>query len=84
MNRPNCELTPAIHLVRDVGGKKGGRIMKISERGTKEWLKEAVDLISRDVTEIDVCLLEFLCVYMCPLRWICCRTSGVICSIDSN
>lgn len=35
--------------------------MKISERGTKEWLKEAVDLISGDVTKIDICLSEFFC-----------------------
>lgn len=49
--------------------------MKISERGTKERLKEAVDLILRDVTEIDVCLLEFLCV---------CMSSDLLADVRSN
>lgn len=59
----DCELTRNPSCVRDVGGKKRGRIMKITGRGAKGRLKEAVDLISRDVAEIAVCLLEFL--YAC-------------------
>lgn len=35
--------------------------MKISETGAKELFKETVDLISRVVAEIGVCLLEFFC-----------------------